>query len=207
MIQKLEKWSGIIALLFGAVALILSWQANNIAQKQLTPNVMLIDVSGSGGGGSVGADAYCWGRVQLANLGGASTSITGFSGKVSFLDDEIELGKYQANWLRSRDESLFGGKLHSFNVTMELANLGQSNPDYSPIDTYPEVSMPIVIKENSPIYLLFIVRYKADGASLTYQSSEFPDLRKYPMQMEYQLYFADGKSLQIPKTDCQWFLP
>ena len=228
--SNFDKWAGILALIFGAVALVFSWQANknaeaanqlaleanDIARTQLAAKIEITSLWGTGGGGGTGneeggMDAYCVSMVQLTNTGGASTAIIGFDSSVSYLDERIDLESYWANEARSDEEKILDA-LHSFHVTLVPTVVEGEWISGDVIRSgLPHVEMPLQIDSNETINLTFVVQYKSDpefgSGRFTYQSDDYFDSRKHPMQMAYEIFLADGGIVSVPRTDCQWFIP
>jgi hypothetical protein len=122
-----DKWPEMVAVLFGFIALVLSWQANDIARQQVVPHVVVLGVTthevGSGSGRAV-----CGHEILLANIGGARTAIVGWDASVSVGEREIRVGDQRAA-ARNKD-----GTLALPMVREAYPILLAKNPQYSSLD-------------------------------------------------------------------------
>lgn len=209
--------AGLAGLLVSVVALLLSWESNQISRKANSPQVILLDIIPftfnvfAGNPGLIPSQdppeeniVLCTMQVRFANLGGAATSITDFVLTINFGDEELSRVSGGSNviWI---DEPFLPGfvEITSFFVTPETAN------SFHPLG-YERVNLPIPIDEYSARTVANAVVFYGGGDSpepfWDSMSNAFGDTET-PVALAFTFDQPDGVQHSTPAMVCSFGHP
>jgi hypothetical protein len=190
-----------------AVALFFSWQANQIASKQITDNVMSPsasytwamyeqDKSQSGHHHFV-----CDQRIRLSNLGGAGTSVIRYDAFLNYKETEVKVSGEQEYPLTSGKGDIFSGLEITFVSDYKQNDTEKSLfpvqiPPYSTVDVWTRASFTIdkVLASGDYFYPPY------DFYQFLQSGAEYSGL--YPVEVSYIFTMASGKTVTTPKALC-----
>jgi len=202
-----EMFFGMVSVVVSAVALFFSWQANQIASKQITDNVMSPSIS------------YTWAmyeqdksqpghrhfvcdqRIRLSNLGGASASVIKYDAFLSYKEIEVKVSGEQEYPLTSGKSDIFSGFEITFVDDYQQNGTGKSLfpvqiPPYSTVDIWTRASFTIdrVLVSGDYFYPPY------DFYQFLQPGAEYSGL--YPVEVSYIFTMASGKTVTTPKALC-----
>ncbi len=204
---SLEMILGLLGVVVSAVALFFSWQANQIASKQITDNVMspsasytwaMYDQDKSQSGHHY---FVCDQRIRLSNLGGAGTSVIKYDAFLSYKEKEVRVSGEQEYPLTSGNGDIFSGFQITFVGDYQKNNIGNSLfpvqiPPYSTVDVWTRASFIVEKVLASGDY--FYPPY--DYYQFLQPGAEYSGL--YPVEISYIFTMASGKTASTPKALC-----
>lgn len=205
---KFDKWIDVLALAVGVVALFFSWQANQIASRQVTDQVIPISSNYSWATYKQTTATYydfsCVQRTRLSNLGGAGTSIVRYEATVYFKGVSTSVAGEQAYPMAT---AKLGDVLTGFRVefvdkdTLEPNSKEPLFPvtvaSFSTVDVWTRESFAITTTLTSGDF--FYPPY--DYYSFLQPGSKYGDLS--PVEISFAFKTASGKTVAAtPKALC-----
>lgn len=204
---SLEMLFGLVGVIVSVVALFFSWQANQIASKQITDNVIspsasytwaMYDQEKSQPGHHY---FVCDQRIRLSNLGGAGTSVIKYEALLSYKDAEVKVSGEQEYPLTSGMGDIFSGFEIMFVDDYKKNDTGEplfpvQIPPYSTVDIWVRASFTIEKVLASGDY--FYPPY--DFYQFLQPGAEYSGL--YPVEVSYIFTMASGKTASTPKALC-----
>jgi hypothetical protein len=194
--QDKEQWEkkinllslalGIIAILMSCQANITSQKANEISQKQIEAQIVVLDVSPDIGfkyrtsGDGDYENVICKFSLRIANFGGAVTAITGYKMDISYLGESIQMNSDGTTLADNKIDKL--SDFYDFHVT-----LGESIP--VKIDSFADIEIPATMQFS----------YKTNQEFLSYS-----DINANPITLRFTLTLATGKESNSPKVTCAY---
>lgn len=205
----LEKILNIIALAFGIVALFFSWQANQIARRQLVPQLVAIQIEDAGQGWESaripeGSATVCNHRIWLHNFGGAPASIIEVRKTFFYDGSEYEELSQIPGVLKS---------YHGFYDTDVLTGFDTTIAYEDPPSEFMQ-NFPILVPEFTTTIVLGRVRFEHDLDFLktldpfffdsdVFGPNAFGDPDTYsPLYVQYQFVLPDGTIALTPHITC-----
>jgi hypothetical protein len=197
-----DRTLSVLAFIIALVALLLSCQANQISEHQITPQVIVLNATFINGIGSYPNEnhvshAGCQYRIRITNLGGAATSLVGFSATISYRGKKIELDGedfYAVNDTRALTPSLSsffavlldkGGALNLENAYLQQDKLG----------------MPAKLDAYSALDIDAGIAFEING-NTTLTSADPQQPRDSDMQVDFILKTSSGQKVASPDVSC-----
>jgi len=209
---KVESWVSIITTCVSIAALFLSWQANNIASKQATSQIVILDTSWNGGGYRAtegGQQATCVHLFRLSNLGGISTSLVGYKVKITFENSNLEFESSFPILIKPDDltTSLRDFEIYFFPSTTQI--------DFPSPFTEGLLKFPHDIKPYETLDIQVAVNFQYD-LSLGLESARYNEPKSYwykpevlkgytPIWIQYTFKTSTGQEVRSPSVAC-WYV-
>lgn len=210
--MKVEHWVSIITACVSIAALFLSWQANSIATKQATSQLVILDISWNGGGYRAtesGQQATCVHLLRLSNLGGVSTSLIGYEVQITFEDSSLEFEGSFPVLIKPDDltTSLRDFEIYFFPSTTQI--------NFPSPFTEGLLQFPYDIKSYQTIDIQVAVNFQYD-LSLRLESARYNEPESYwykpevlqgytPIWVQYTLKTSAGQEVRSPAVAC-WYV-
>jgi len=180
---NLDRILNVFAIVAGIVALFFSWQANNIASRQVTARIVVLSSDYNGGGfqSVQDKDQYairCRQVIRLSNLGGAATSLVGYDATLYYKNAELHESSKNASVISTQP---FNPLMHNIEfVFLRSDTLGETQ-NFDFIDSEYYLPFPVEINAFSTMDINAAVNFFLDG---TYHDDEI-EMPLYPYQFEH----------------------
>jgi hypothetical protein len=206
--SRIEKWLSILALIAGVIALVLSWQANRIANeaneiayRQIEPNAVILNTVHEGtviiasvpeNEGEF--DFWCQHKIRIANFGGAPESITDYIVSVFYGGSTTEARGY--------GEASASGELPKGIGGFETI-LFKEKSDSSYPTSNEWLSLPLLIDSFSATDIQAAIRI---STTLAIRDTNIEPIEEDFSLIEaaYTLKTASNKTLASPRVNCWW---
>jgi hypothetical protein len=221
--SRLDRWISVLALVIGIMALFFSWQANKIASKQTTPQVVVLEADRSwdytswspdSSNPESEEDAVCSHRIRLANLGGAATSIVGYKASISYRDEELTIEGFGGAYAHpQREESI---SIIQAPQTLLVADETPLEYPGAWLNTEYSLPIPFLIDSYTAVDIASNMRFGFDGTANQIGSPSWNDRESFlynppllegfePILVSYTLQLASGESIETEKIPC-WYI-
>ncbi|MEM4203975.1 MAG: hypothetical protein QXS54_07900 [Candidatus Methanomethylicaceae archaeon] len=204
----IEKLVSVFSVVISAIALYFSWQANQIASKQITDHVISPSISYTWAMYMTEASRpptyhsfVCDQRIRLSNVGGAGTSIVRYTAILSYRDITVEVSGEQDYALTTGSNDIFSSFKIDFindyrqqNSTERLFPIDL--PPYSTTDIWTRASFIIQKYLTSGDY--FYPPY--DFYQFLQPGAEYGGL--YPVEISYTFTTASNKRVSTSTALC-----
>lgn len=202
--------AGVVALLFSFQANQLAKEANQIALQQAMARVVVLNASDGGSG----SDNYitCRHDIRVTNLGGAATALVGFDATITFKDKKLIAESSGEHFAFNRSRII--PDVGDFYITLMAPSSPGEVLKLEEIAGKNEQPLPLSIDSFATVDFGTKFRYVIDRSEYEIDSGYRLDsqnvLRKFPLpgytpiEVEYTLHMASGQSVTTPKLSCYY---
>lgn len=209
---KIETWVSIITACVSVIALFFSWQANRIASKQASSQVVVLDATWNGGGSHQvenNQQATCVHLFRLSNLGGVSTSLVGYKVRIAFRDSRLEFRSSFPILVKPDDLT---PSIRDFEIYFFPASTSIDFP--TPLTTG-LLQFPRKIEPYETFDIQTAVNFQYDS-SLSLESARYNEPKSYwyrpeilegytPVLLQYTFEMSSGQEVVAPNVVC-WYI-
>jgi hypothetical protein len=209
---KIEIWVSIVTACVSVIALFFSWQANRIAFKQASSQVVVLDTSWNGGGYRAlenGQQATCIHLFRLSNLGGVATSLVGYRIRITFENSHLEFESSFPLLVKPDDltSSIRDFEIYFFPTSTQI--------DFPTPLTAGLLQFPYKIEPYETFDIQTAVSFQYD-LSLKLESARYNEPKSYwyrpetlegytPLLLQYTFKTSSGQEFVSPSVAC-WYI-
>jgi hypothetical protein len=195
-----EKTISIAAFVFSAIALFLSWQANQISNKQFTAQTVILSAEFRDGDWSMAKDPDTWGfasctnKIRFYDFGGASDAIVRY-------DNIIEYNGKSYTIESDESEAVWSPGIEPYFASLRTEILSENLPMTVEAFTTKEILAKFSFGYDDSL-LDLNVSYPYNP-SYDYEKNIGPEFS--PLTVQFIFYTANGKKLDTGKLICHYF--